>query len=414
MARIFIILLVLTSSLLMADVKSTTGQIKFDTQMDNQAEMTLNETGLGIGVTPSTNLHVHGNAIVSEQVFIGGSSGSSNLNVNGTFGFGIQTVSSNVTLGDYSVVLVNSSSDNIKLTLPYAGNVTNRIYSIKKTSISNSVCIHGNGNKIDDSPFYLLTSGNISSIEVASDGSQWFIMSSTTGTTNGWTPDQLSTECWFDAFDTSTITLISGNVSQWNDKSGNDRHASQGSETNRPVYNASGLNTRGVITFDGSNDSLSLTGSSFLSRSIFAVFNANDGASFSGFNWVFGSSTITKVPAIFGNAIFGNGTTIYSSLPQQGAADNTKYVDGIVSGDFSPLLEHKLFGAIANSDSASRSDWVIGNGDGPWNGDIVELIVLSSVISTMDRQKLEGYLAWKWGLESRLDSSHPYKNSPPE
>jgi hypothetical protein len=28
-------------------------------------------------------------------------------------------------------------------------------------------------------------------------------------------------------------------------------------------------------------------------------------------------------------------------------------------------------------------------------------------------QKCEGYLAWKWNMTSRLDSSHPYKYSPP-
>ena len=30
-----------------------------------------------------------------------------------------------------------------------------------------------------------------------------------------------------------------------------------------------------------------------------------------------------------------------------------------------------------------------------------------------DLEKGEGYLAWKWGLESLLPVSHPYKNSAP-
>ncbi len=116
--------LFLLSSTCFCDVLSTDGKIRFDTRMDGQAEMTLNSTGLGIGVLlPSSNLHVNGNAIISEQLFVGGSSGSSNLNVIGTIGYGVQTVSSNATLGDSSVVLVDSSSDNITLTLPYAGNV---------------------------------------------------------------------------------------------------------------------------------------------------------------------------------------------------------------------------------------------------------------------------------------------------
>jgi hypothetical protein len=174
MTRLFIILLILMSSL-MADVKSTTGQIKFDTQSDNQSEMTLNGTGLGIGVTPSANLHVKGNAIISSKVFVGGSSGSSNLNVNGTLGYGFQTVSSNTFIGESSIVLVDSSSDNITITLPYAGNVAGRQYQIKKISTSNSVWVSGGGNLIDDtSPIELPESSNLASVKLISDGSQWY------------------------------------------------------------------------------------------------------------------------------------------------------------------------------------------------------------------------------------------------
>ena len=174
MTRLFIVLFFLTS-VVMADVKSTTGQIKFDTQMDNQAEMTLNGTGLGIGVTPSTNLHVNGNTIISNQLFVGGSNGSSNLNVNGTLSYGFQTVSSNTTLDDSSIVLVDSSSDNITITLPYAGNVSGRQYQIKKVSTSNSVWILGGGKLIDDtSPIELPESSSLASVKLISDGIQWY------------------------------------------------------------------------------------------------------------------------------------------------------------------------------------------------------------------------------------------------
>ena len=33
--------------------------------------------------------------------------------------------------------------------------------------------------------------------------------------------------------------------------------------------------------------------------------------------------------------------------------------------------------------------------------------------STTQIEKAEGYLAHKWGLEGNLDSSHPYKSTPP-
>jgi hypothetical protein len=42
------------------------------------------------------------------------------------------------------------------------------------------------------------------------------------------------------------------------------------------------------------------------------------------------------------------------------------------------------------------------------------VITLSSAKqSTADRQKSEGYLAWKWGLTGNLSSSHPYKFAAP-
>jgi hypothetical protein len=77
--------LFLLSSACFCDVLSTDGKIRFDIQSDGQAEMTLNSTGLGILTLPSSNLHVNGNAIISEQLYVGGSSGSSNLNVNGIY-----------------------------------------------------------------------------------------------------------------------------------------------------------------------------------------------------------------------------------------------------------------------------------------------------------------------------------------
>ena len=42
---------------------------------------------------------------------------------------------------------------------------------------------------------------------------------------------------------------------------------------------------------------------------------------------------------------------------------------------------------------------------------VAEVIVYSTTPSGPQRQTIEGYLAWKWGLQ--LPASHPYKNYPP-
>ena len=64
-----------------------------------------------------------------------------------------------------------------------------------------------------------------------------------------WTPTSLgsSLSLWLDAGDASTITSSAGLVSEWRDKSGNSRHATQGTTNSRPSTNGSGL------TFDSSN-----------------------------------------------------------------------------------------------------------------------------------------------------------------
>ena len=222
MNRIIIVLLILTSSLV-ADVKSTTGQIKFDTQMDNQDEMTLNSTGLGIGITPSTNLHVNGNAIVTNQIFVGGSSGSSNLNVNGTIGYGFQTVTSSTTLSGNSIVLADTSSGNIVLSLPEANSYEGRQYTIKKTSILNNLSIR-DGGFIDNYSDVTFSFNNMGSLSVISSSGNWYILNisdnvsmiSTDNLVGWWKFDETSGVMGSDSspkgFDATHTNLSSANI----------------------------------------------------------------------------------------------------------------------------------------------------------------------------------------------------------
>jgi hypothetical protein len=44
-----------------------------------------------------------------------------------------------------------------------------------------------------------------------------------------------------------------------------------------------------------------------------------------------------------------------------------------------------------------------------FEGDMYEVLVFNAPLSTEVRQTMEGYLAWKWGLVSKLPANHPYK-----
>lgn len=48
-----------------------------------------------------------------------------------------------------------------------------------------------------------------------------------------------------------------------------------------------------------------------------------------------------------------------------------------------------------------------------FNGYISEVIVYTTPLTTTQRQQVEGYLAWKWGLQANLPSTHPWIRFPP-
>ncbi|MDF3932925.1 hypothetical protein [Pseudomonas citronellolis] len=74
------------------------------------------------------------------------------------------------------------------------------------------------------------------------------------------------------------------------------------------------------------------------------------------------------------------------------------------------------FQTPGNTSATNGSQVVIGHvGDGTAQslGDYAEVIYIQGALSDSDRQKLEGYLAWAWGLSSSLPAGHPYRTAPP-
>jgi len=138
------------TSLIHADIKGKNDLIKFDRQSDGIAEMSLNSIGLAIGnFQAQANLHIGGNVLITAGLCIGTISNASNLSIDGTIGYSLIQLSGDTTLNDHSMVMCDTSSDNVVLNLPYAGNVNGRIFKIKKTSPRNHLWITGGGNLID-------------------------------------------------------------------------------------------------------------------------------------------------------------------------------------------------------------------------------------------------------------------------
>ena len=239
-----------------------------------------------------------------------------------------------------------------------------------------------------------------------------------------WRPDELGTDLalWLDAEDTASITLNGSTVSQWNDKSGNDppRNFSQGTLTNQPTYSETGMLGKPAVVFDGTDDFMSaLDFDNAVSLALIGSGGSSLAPLISG-----------AAPALFSPVWNANGATIV----YRGRTDtNIRQLNlGGAPSDFSigfisldaANSEVKLSG---NGGAQTSYSQTINSADTQINtlgrdfqgtaqfadGSIAEIVVASSVLSTTDRQKLEGYLAWKWGLEADLPVDHPYKNSPP-
>ena len=47
-------------------------------------------------------------------------------------------------------------------------------------------------------------------------------------------------------------------------------------------------------------------------------------------------------------------------------------------------------------------------------GYAMEILIFGTVLGTSDLQKVEGYLAWKWGTQEKLPNTHPYRSISPD
>jgi hypothetical protein len=226
---------------------------------------------------------------------------------------------------------------------------------------------------------------------------------------------------WLDGGDSSTITGTSP-VTAWRDKSGNRNNAS----------GSGGLSyTPGQgITFNGTNTFFSVPG----------VAGSVVGTPFT----VFIVEKIAVLPptglamGLFANNpnVGGQYTSFFTNYQDNGAITFGFYsADLTTSTTYSVgstrILNFNYTGSnrtiLVNGTSGGTQSWtqnllpgaftepVIGKlwNTYYYNGTISEIILYIGNIDTQQYQQVEGYLAWKWGLQDQLPANHPYKKGPP-
>ena len=220
---------------------------------------------------------------------------------------------------------------------------------------------------------------------------------------------------WLDANDTSTVTLNSGTVSQWRDKSGLANHAVQSLANQQPEYKSNYLNGKAVMAFDGEDDCLNVPDNSSLDVSNITIFlvlrNANpDNVTY--------PTIIDKLPMnqaylfqidaddqpffrIKGNGVLyyaksGSGNRVVDSFSDWMGWYDGKVLKFFINGWQAASTKVSETGIPIQSTSG---DLAIGSGTGfGFSGDIAEIIMYNNAISDSDRLKVRRYLASKYDL----------------
>ena len=232
-----------------------------------------------------------------------------------------------------------------------------------------------------------------------------------------WTPAEISTALWLDAADAATITESGGAVSQWNDKSGNSWNATQATGSRQPLLVANELNGKAVLRF---NEDFLTAGSFNVSQplSVFAVAKTDKSGSFR--HYLFDGVSGRNLMALNGASTTNGTLSIWASTWLQGPANDTNWnlVGAQYNGGSSLIWRNAAQVASGNAGANNMTGGVrIGtnnNATQDWlYGDLAEIVFISGVVSEENRQRIEGYLAHKWGLEGELPAGHPYKAAPP-
>lgn len=251
-----------------------------------------------------------------------------------------------------------------------------------------------------------------------------------------WTPNNLATQPvgYWDASDSSQLTLNSGNVASIANK-GTGPAMAQSTTSAQPALTSNAINSLSAMTFNGSTDFLSAA-AAYNQTAAWSFAVLIKPATASGMMQILDADENVS-PRVaqyvrcdngyYDSIAFDSGTNPHTTSTGSGAAVVANTV-AMLTGTFDQTtlnlyLNGTLIGSATGSgtgNSGSKAPtigvyYLANNGTyiTYFNGLIGEIVQAPNSWSTSDRQEVEGYMAWKWGTQASLPSSHPYKNAAP-
>lgn len=248
---------------------------------------------------------------------------------------------------------------------------------------------------------------------------------------------------WLDAKDTSTIDLSFGKVMTWRDKSANEFVFQNSSSLNRPEYVSNSQNGLATLKFDRASSQYLQGPSNFSiglsSYSLFAVCNITvaNNITCSIFNksqYGGAAGRIIMIQDLSQLAIrfMHSGDVALTTTTATYPVGNYRLLELIVNRGESTDYAYQNGSLLTSRVIADGVNWVDnsfnmlvgaynngGSGTGVQGGyfltgNVAEIVSYKgSDMTPTNRQYIEGYLAWKWGIQTYLPSNHTYRNTIP-
>lgn len=256
------------------------------------------------------------------------------------------------------------------------------------------------------------------------------------------TPLQLGAPtCWFDASQPTTIfsdsnatTPITNNqaVQAWLSRSNAGFSTIQDTPSYTPLYLSNALSNRPGVVFAAEQTLYAETASigalsNSTQMSIYTVITiSQSNADFIPVSQWYTHLGVQTAPQRYVGvtransqvAVYANDAFAFAT-GQPCPPPNTTFILGFTSAfplDLGTLITQSnsfSFGPF-NFISQGTMDFLLGYpGPGVATGIIHEVITYPKALAPPDQRRLEGYLAWKWGLQADLPAGHPYKSKAP-
>jgi len=220
-------------------------------------------------------------------------------------------------------------------------------------------------------------------------------------------------QLWLDAADASTIISSSGSVSQWNDKSGQGNHATQGTGSAKPTTGTVTQNSTNVIDFDG-GDTLALPsglhGIPNGDFTIFLVMKQDGVANERMLSAGIGGSTRLQMEMSSGDVAFHCNATFDKVVA---SIDETNWNIVTCFKKSTTAQSISVNGGTATTDAAGANisgidGFAIASNqagtDNFFNGNIAEILIYNRALLTSEITVVEAYLTPKWDVGLSIPS----------